>query len=403
MNNSNLDETIRKFTEIMVEKIKQIESNWEKPWFNSYMGEPQNLYGRTYNGFNSAMLDLVMDHYEYDIPIFMTAAQAAMEHVKILKYQYPTTVVYWPTEVYNPDTGKCISMEEYKKLDRNESREYEYGPHMKTHYVYNIEQTNYPEIYPEIWEKIKERFLQKDLMDEKGMYKSPLLDLLLKHQKWICPIKTEAGNKSYYSFKNNEIIVPQKNQYLAGEKFYITILHEMAHSTRRENYLNRKTGVFGTREYAREELVAELTSAVCGKELGIYPNVSEENAMYLKLWLKEIRNSPEHLFSVLTDVGKASSFIKERIMEMKQFLSLEERFINASILGDKNELNELKKTGYNPTLKEIDVLNQNAKDIMTIKAVKEVFNIDLNPERLNIEYGKTNMQNYIGQSNSLGV
>lgn len=40
---------------------------------------------------------------------------------------------------------------------------------------------------------------------------------------------------------------------------------------------------------------------------------------------------------------------------------------------------------------------------MTIKAVKEVFNIDLNPERLNIEYGKTNMQNYIGQSNSLGV
>lgn len=88
---------------------------------------------------------------------------------------------------------------------------------------------------------------------------------------------------------------------------------------------------------------------------------------------------------------------------MKQFLSLEERFINASILGDKNELNELKKTGYNPTLKEIDVLNQNAKDIMTIKAVKEVFNIDLNPERLNIEYGKTNMQNYIGQSNSLGV
>lgn len=153
MNNSNLDETIRKFTEIMVEKIKQIESNWEKPWFNSYMGEPQNLYGRTYNGFNSAMLNLVMDHYEYDIPIFMTAAQAAMEHVKILKYQYPTTVVYWPTEIYNPDTEKCISMEEYKKLDRNESCEYEYGTHMKTHYVYNIEQTNYPEIYPEIWEK----------------------------------------------------------------------------------------------------------------------------------------------------------------------------------------------------------------------------------------------------------
>jgi len=90
-------------------------------------------------------------------------------------------------------------------------------------------------------------------------------------------------------------------------------LHEMAHSTGK--HLNRedKARRFGDKEYGREELVAELTAAMCGNELGFTTAVRENNAAYLSTWLKAIKQEPSFLVSVLADVSKATSFIDERL------------------------------------------------------------------------------------------
>ena len=178
----------------------------------------------------------------------------------------------------------------------------------------------------------------------------------------------------------------------------------MAHSTGDIDHLSRDLStVFGSPQYAKEELIAELTSAVCGKELGIYPNIKEDNAMYLKGWLNSITESPEYLFSILAEVGKASFMIKEKIMDMKQYMSIEDRFMNAAIQADKKELTQLKEIGYNPTLREIETLNKCTKDQATVKTLKETFNIDLNPEFLKTEKNNLNRQNYMNMSNGLSL
>lgn len=65
--------------------------------------------------------------------------------------------------------------------------------------------------------------------------------------------------------------------------------------------------------YGREELVAELISALSGVYLGISVTVREENAAYLKSWCKAIKEEPKFLFTVLADAIKGSKFIAQHL------------------------------------------------------------------------------------------
>ncbi|WP_368124236.1 zincin-like metallopeptidase domain-containing protein, partial [Bacteroides thetaiotaomicron] len=96
--------------------------------------------------------------------------------------------------------------------------------------------------------------------------------------------------------------------------FYGTELHEMGHSTGVKNRLNRK-GFYENDKfnYGREELVAELISALSGVYLGISVTVREENAAYLKSWCKAIKEEPKFLFTVLADAIKGSKFIAQHL------------------------------------------------------------------------------------------
>lgn len=90
------------------------------------------------------------------------------------------------------------------------------------------------------------------------------------------------------------IIVPRKDQfkisdtpeeiYKDGEEYYSSLIHEMAHSTGHENRLNRLNpdGKFGGSEYAKEELVAELTAAMVGSALGFDSRIRDNNTAYIK-------------------------------------------------------------------------------------------------------------------------
>lgn len=404
MDSRSFDETIRQYTLMMVNKIRQVGFDWEQPWFNpGYAGVPQNLSGRHYQGINSILLTMEMENKGYETPVFMTAAQASMEHVSILKNEDPLDVVYWTHEVHELKTGKSIAYEDFEKLDKAEKLAYQVTSEMKAHRVYNIQQTDFPKIQPELWKNIKNKFTVRELMDEEGMYRSPLLDVMIKEQKWICPIITEMQDKAFYTQKGNPLIViPEKGQFNKGEDFYATLLHEMAHSTGSPNYLSRNMDlVFGSKEYAREELIAELTSAISGKELGIFPNVREENAVYLKNWLVDITDNPEYLFSILAEVGKASLMIKGRIAEMNQYLTKEDRFISAAIQGNRQELSDLKKADYVPSMREIDMVSKYAKDFESVKAVKDVYNIDISLSSIKSENQVNDKHHNINRDNGI--
>lgn len=308
------DKTLQKFAELMIKKINEVSDDWQKPWFSTIgHGLPQNIDGRIYNGINSFMLYLHCDEKKYKTPVFMTFAQAKDKGVSVLKGEKSFPVLYWNFSVKD-NYGHKITLDEYKALSKEEQQDYTVIPYTKSYMVFNADQTNFSVIHPEKWEMIQKKFDVRDLKDDKGMLSCPELDMMLTHNTWLCPIFSEPINRAFYRPSEDKIFIPLKELFYTGEGFYSTMLHEMGHSTGIESRLNRELkNKFGSPKYAKEELVAELTSAVVCQSLGIVSGIQEENAQYLKNWLEALDEEPMFIYSVLADVGKASKMILNEV------------------------------------------------------------------------------------------
>jgi antirestriction protein ArdC len=379
------EKALKQFADLMIQKIKEVEYDWKKPWFSpeSGGGLPQNIEGRVYNGINLFMLYLLSEEKGYSTPLYMTFMQAKEAGASIMRGEKSFPVVYWNFSVRDKN-GNKISIDDYRDLSDDEKKEYKVTPYMKTYNVFNVSQTNYPEVQPEKWEKLKEQFKSPSLKDEKGMFTMPLLDALIRERQWVCPIYPRESDSAYYRRGEGcHIIVPLKGQFDTGESFYSTLLHEMAHSTGEEGLLGREKGeFFGDKKYAKEELVAELTSATCGKSLGLSTCIREENAMYLKSWLSALSGDPKFIYTILSDVAKASAMIQEKVNGMEPKLTKDEKFLLAASQGNEEQLKELKENGYNPSLLMVERLHINVNSNEGKEAVSKVFGID-------IEKGKT--------------
>lgn len=305
----NLESVAQKFTELMIERIKEIDKDWSKPWFpikrkNFY---PRNISGRRYSGGNTIMLLMHMIFQPFRTPVFLTYKRAMALGLKVWKGAFP---VYHFTYLYfHRETKEKISEREYKQLSRNEQDEYLRYPFATYYNVFNLDLTDYAEKYPQQWEELLNHYSEKVQLNEGDMFTHPFLDAVFDNQKWACPINFSISNRAFYRMGEDKIYLPLKQQFKNGEEFYTTALHEMAHSTGEETRLNRKFGERFSGEYAREELIAELSSALTGYFMGIETNIREDHAAYLKHWIKQLGAEPGFLLDVLGDTVKAVNYM----------------------------------------------------------------------------------------------
>lgn len=306
-----LEKVAQKFTALMIERIKEISDDWEKPWIpvrkkNFY---PRNISGRRYSGGNTIMLLLHMLFHPYRTPVFLTYNQATELGLEVKPGAFP---VYHFTCLYlHRDSREKISEKEYNKLEEIEQDQYIKFPAAKYYNVFNLDLTDYDKKYPEEWNKLLDHYQEKVKLNEGQMFDFPLLDDVFENQKWVCPIEFRISGRAYYSLTEDGVCMPLKRQFQSGEKFYSTALHEMSHSTGHKTRLNRKMGQSAP-EYAREELIAELSSALSGYFMGIETSVRQENAAYLKYWIGQLDAEPDFLMDVLGDVVKVVNYTLEK-------------------------------------------------------------------------------------------
>ncbi|MCS2369046.1 ArdC family protein (plasmid) [Phocaeicola vulgatus] len=146
----------------MIEKIQQVEDNWQKPWItiaaNTRNFFPQNLTGRRYTGGNAFLLLFLCEKFQYQTPVFMTFNQAKEAGISVLKGSKSFPVYYFLFYVYHKETRKKITFEEYKALSREQEQEYNVIPTYKYYSVFNLDQTNFSDVRPEEWEALREKF-----------------------------------------------------------------------------------------------------------------------------------------------------------------------------------------------------------------------------------------------------
>lgn len=217
------------------------------------------------------------------------------------------------------ETKEKIKYDDYKMLSDEEKKMYNVYPKMQVFRVFNVQQTNLQEARPELWNKLANGDAIK--LDEGDKMSFEPMDVMIRDNRWICPIKPMHQDKAYFSISKNEIVVPEKAQFKDGESYYGTLWHEMTHSTGIEGQLDRiKPAAFGSDEYAREELVAELGSALVAQRYGMSKALKEESCAYLKSWLEQLKESPQFIKTTLLDVKKASSLVTQNIDKIAQEL-----------------------------------------------------------------------------------
>lgn len=361
-----IDNALQKFSDMLIARMEQMkESKWKKGWTDgrtAQFGLPQNLVGRPYTGSNAFLCQIhtTMEHYR--MPVYLTIKQIRDAGAMIKKGEHSIPIFKWDLRIKDKD-GKKLSESDYRNMTKEEQAECTVRPYLKVYNEWNLDQTNLEEVNKEKYNTILKRFESEPIKDEVGMYKNEAFDNLLKEQSWVCPIEYEKFNESaFYSPKRDQIVVPSKKQFNIsntpedvfkdGMEFYGTTIHEMAHSTGHESRLGRdgivKIDQFGSDQYAKEELVAELTSALIGNAMGFDSRIRENNIAYLQNWIGSLKKDPKFLKSVMSDVNKSSKMVLEHIDEQRRKLG-EKALLDGSLDGEeeknKNEqqLEELKE------------------------------------------------------------
>lgn len=361
-----IDNALQKFSDMLIARMEQMkESKWKKGWTDgrtAQFGLPQNLVGRPYTGSNAFLCQIhtTMEHYR--MPVYLTIKQIRDAGGMIKKGEHSIPIFKWDLRIKDKD-GKKLSESDYRNMTKEEQAECTVRPYLKVYNEWNIDQTNLEEVNKEKYDAILKRFKSEPIKDEVGMYKNEAFDNLLKEQSWVCPIEYEKFNESaFYSPKRDQIVVPSKKQFNIsntpedvfkdGMEFYGTTIHEMAHSTGHESRLGRdgivKIDQFGSDQYTKEELVAELTSALIGNAMGFDSRIRENNIAYLQNWIGSLKKDPKFLKSVMSDVNKSSKMVLEHIDEQRRKLG-EKALLDGSLDGveekNKNEqqLQDLKE------------------------------------------------------------
>ena len=315
---------------LMVEELlKCIESNsseWESGWYK-YASTPVNgKTSKNYNGINALWLYVLGRRRKYTDPRWVTFRQAKELGASVNAGEKSTNVFYW--NWYDKATKKPFEEETVKGLSSEEKRKYideNVRPILKYYSVFNAEQCeNFPELPP------------SEMPEEEQARRNEAIERIISQS--AAPVLSDGGNRAYYSPGDDSIHLPEIKQFKTIDDYYATALHEIAHSTGHESRLNRNlAGGFGSEEYAKEELRAELASVFMQFDYDIRVDGKhfENHASYLKSWLEVVRNDEKEFFSAASDAEKISRYVGEHYLTASAERASAEEAIDKAVSAEE--------------------------------------------------------------------
>lgn len=271
------------YEEITNRIIKQLESGkipWHKPWNGVVSGAYNRVSKKPYSMLNQMLL---MHDGEY-----ATYKQWSDLGGKVKKGEKAEMVVFW----------KMFQVEETKD-GKIEKKTIPLLKYINVFHVSQIDGVEPKDLKPvehnpvEEAEKIKNDYVRRENIR----------------------IEELESDRAFYSPLNDYIQVPCKEQFKDIMEFYSTLFHEMVHSTGHRDRLGRldvgvKFAGFGSTEYSKEELVAEIGSAFLMNHIGIEtPKTFHNSAAYIQSWLEVLRNDNKFIVSASGKAEKAMKYI----------------------------------------------------------------------------------------------
>jgi len=263
-------------TQQFIDALERCIIPWKKTWVR---GLPKNLVSKLpYHGINLFLLSLVSNDKYY-----VTFNQARQLGGYIKKGAKSIPIVYW----------KMIELEE--RDEETGETEIRFVPVLRYYRVFGISQTGN---------------LEKRL--PKGV-ENPIIascqHILVRNNP-----KIQSGRNPSYNPVLDLITVPDRSDFDTSEDYYATLYHELAHWTGHKSRLNREelshATLFGSCDYSKEELVAELTASfLCSASTIRNARVIENEIAYVQSWIKVLKHDKRLLITAAGKARKAADFL----------------------------------------------------------------------------------------------
>lgn len=275
----------------VTDKIIQTMEEGTVPWRNPVMGmdriaNPRSLAtGKPYRGINVFLLAMQAMRSGYRSGYWLTFRQAAQMGGHVKKGESSSLVIFWKLlEKKDAETG------EKKKL-----------PVLRHFNVFNLDQINGIDLKAE------------DDMPDRIFNPIDAAEQVIEGYN-NGPVTThDGGHRAFYRPATDTIHLPKQDRFESDEEYYCTRFHEMIHSTGHSKRLDRKLDTapkpFGSPDYSREELLAEMGAAFLSAHAGIAPVTLKNSTAYIRGWLKVLKNDKRLLIHAAGGGQRASDLI----------------------------------------------------------------------------------------------
>jgi len=271
--------------------------NWRQGWGTALTQVPYNAArGTRYRGINRFYLSMVACREGFDDPRWATMYQIRKNNWRLQKGSKGYEVEFWFP--YDTQAHRSMPWDEYnlKVLSGEPTEDIMIRP--RYFYVFNASRIDrIPKIEVKERPSVDPDELISKLSENMGV---PILHF----NNSICGYRPDKDS----------IVTPPPELFLSSYEYNSSVLHELAHSTGHASRLNRPLSTqFGSPAYAREELVAEITSAFMGAHLhmpeGELPD-TEQHREYVRSWLQQLKNDPNMLTDAIRDAEMANEYME---------------------------------------------------------------------------------------------
>lgn len=268
-------------TQSIIERLEAGTVPWRKPWSTGSEPPLSLTTGHAYRGLNVFLLASA----GYMSPHWATYKQAQKMGGQVRKGERGIPVVFWKW----PEPEKETDAEGKKR-----------GPILRYFRVFNAEQCEGLEEYCTVPEHPAVPPIEAGEKIAAGYADGPSVSI--------------GGGRAFYEPSSDSVTVPNRAQFDNPEEYYSALFHELAHSTGHRSRLDRD-GVtnrvrFGSHEYSREELVAEMAAAMLCGECGLAPATIDNSAAYVASWLKVLRSDARAVVAAGSQAQRAADWIR---------------------------------------------------------------------------------------------
>ena len=323
----NKNKVREQLAEEFIKSLEQNELPWKAGW--SKLGRPVNaVTNKPYKGVNAIWLSVNASDKRYNDARWCTYKQAQDKGWQVKKGEKGTSVEFF--SFYDKQEKRNITPNEVNRLKEElEPEEFKERVRMvvKNYSVFNAEQIDgIPKL-----EKPECKINNIDSVIE-------IRDLVIKN---LGLEFHEGGGRAYYTPAEDSITMPLMEAFTDEYSYLSTFLHESGHSTGASHRLDRDlSGGFGSENYAKEELRAEISSAFTSQQLGLINDKQEEyldnHKAYIQNWCQVIKEDKTELFKAIKDAETISDYLIEKG-------GLEKYIIKTEDLEQIEDLEEVKE------------------------------------------------------------